>query len=374
MFDTEKRRDKLRKRIKKEGIDALLVTDYTNVTYLTGFTGDDSYLLLSAKDAIILSDPRYTQQLEEECAGLSLEIRAPGTKMFDSVARVVQRAKVGRLGVEASSMTLDLYEQLRSKLPDVELGSTRGLVEELREIKDKEEIAATRGAIRIAERAFGVVRAALRDSQTEKEVCDAIEQQVRLFGGKTCSFPPIVAVGPRAALPHAAPTQRRIGEDGFVLIDWGARERLYVSDLTRMVVTAKIPPKLERIYGVVLKAQLAAIHLIRAGAVMHEVDAAARTVIAEAGFGKQFGHGLGHGIGLQIHESPRLAVNQNRPLKAGMIVTVEPGIYVPGFGGVRIEDDVLITKSGCEVLSHVPKEFADCLLGPPQNGKISAAN
>jgi len=359
----QQRIEKLRRLVRRTQADAILVTDFTNVTYLTGFTGDDSYLLVGPKKPIILSDPRYTTQLEEECPAIDMEIRSPGTKMIESVAKVARQAKVSQLAVEASAMSLALREQVESALGKVSLVPTMNMVESLRQIKDKSEIEATREAVMFAERAFGVVRAALTSDQTEKEVADEIDHQVRRFGGSGCSFPPIVAVGPRAALPHARPTDRRIGESDFVLIDWGAKGRLYMSDLTRVLATARISPKLERIYGVVLKAQKQAIAAIRAGALMKNVDAAARGVIEKAGFGKQFGHGLGHGVGLQIHEAPRLAKTENVPLQAGMVVTVEPGIYLPGWGGVRIEDDVLVTRTGGEVLSSVPKELAECVVG-----------
>jgi Xaa-Pro aminopeptidase len=261
-------------------------------------------------------------------------------------------------------MTLGEYEALHERLKSVNLVSTKGLVEQLREIKDKHEVGETRAAIQQAEQAFAVIRASLRHQRTEREVAHEIENQIRLFGGIGCSFPPIVAVGPRSALPHARPTSQRIGECDFTLFDWGARSAGgYMSDLTRVLVTGKISPKLERIYGLVLKAQLSAIAAIRPGATMKDVDAVARNLIAKAGHEKQFGHGLGHGLGLAIHEGPRLAKNEDRELKAGMIVTVEPGIYVPGWGGVRIEDDVLVTRDGHEVLTSVRKELADCLVG-----------
>lgn len=359
----EQRRSQLRRALRAEGVDALLVTHFPNVTYLTGFTGDDSYLLVRRDGDVMLSDRRYSQQLEEECPGLDLEIRPPGLRMIELTSTVLGRADVGTLGVESQSMTVAFRDQLESKLEGVLVRSTSGLVEQLREVKDKEEIQEIRDAIRYAERAFGVVRASLRPEQTERAVAYELESQIRQFGGTECSFRPIVAVGSRAALPHARASDRRIGESSFVLIDWGARGRLYVSDLTRVLVTGRIPPKLERIYGVVLDAQLAAIQKIRAGARMDEVDAAARNRISQAGFGAHFGHGLGHGIGLEIHESPRMAANEKRELRAGMVVTVEPGVYLTDLGGVRIEDDVLVTKDGCEVLTSVPKELSDCFVG-----------
>jgi Xaa-Pro aminopeptidase len=363
MPDYQQRRDQLRRQVRKANADALLVTHPPNVTYLTGFTGDASYLLLSHDKALVLSDPRYTTQLEEECPELECVIRPPGSPILVSVAKAARSAGVGKLAIEAASMAVASYLQLPEQLPGVELLPTTGLVERQRQIKDKEEIGEIVEAIRIAERAFAVVKASLRDECSEKQVADQLDHQIRLFGGECCSFWPIVAVGPRAALPHARPGGTQIGESGALLVDWGARSRgLYLSDLTRVVFTGKVPNRLEKIYQIVLAAQQAAIDGIRPGAIMEDVDAAARQVIAERGYGRRFSHGLGHGIGLEVHEQPRLAVDQKKPLKAGMVLTVEPGIYLPGWGGVRIEDDVLVTRGGHEVLSHCPKELADCHL------------
>jgi Xaa-Pro aminopeptidase len=362
MPDFERRRGRLRHLLQKAGVEGLLVTNSTNVTYLTGFTGEASYLLLTARDALLLSDFRFVEQLEQECPGLDVSVRKLGTEIPEAAAAAVRACKAVRLGVEAASMTVDLFLGLSENLKNVEFVPTKLLVEHLREIKDRDEIAAIREAIVIAERALGVVRASLRPEQTEKEIAAELENQIRRFGGSRCSFTPIVGVGPRGALPHATLSDRRIGESDFVLIDWGAVGSLYVSDLTRVLVTGKIPPKLETIYNIVLRAQQAGIAAIKPGAVMQDVDAAARKVIEDAGYGKRFGHGLGHGIGLQVHELPRLAAKQERTLKAGMVVTVEPGIYLPGWGGVRIEDDILVTRTGHEVLSSIPREFADCVL------------
>jgi Xaa-Pro aminopeptidase len=356
------RRDRLCRSFRKAGIDALLITNFTNVTYLTGFTGDDSYLLLLGDRPVVISDPRYTTQLEQECPGLEASIRPPGTGMVETVAQIAKRGRVGKLGIEAGSMSVALHDQIAAALPKTPLVATSNLVEDLRLIKDKDEVAEIRRAIWYAERAFGILRASLRPERTEKEVADELENQIRLYGGKGCSFPSIVAVGPRAALPHARPTDQRIGADDFVLVDWGADGGLYKSDLTRVLVTGKISPKLERIYRVVLSAQEQAIAAIRPGVTCHDVDQVARSMIAKAGFGRNFGHGLGHGIGLEIHEAPRLAAKASLKLEAGMVVTVEPGIYLPGWGGVRIEDDVLVTKGGCQVLTTLGKQWEDAIV------------
>ena len=357
------RRDKLRRALKKAQANALLVTNFTNVTYLTGFSGDDSFLLVGKDTDIILSDGRYTTQIEEECPGLDAYIRPGGEGMFESVAKIVKKAKITRLGIEAQSMTVSLYNRLHKDLVKAALVPTSGLVEKLREIKDKREIEALRRAIEITERGFAVLRATLRPEKTEKQVADELEYQMRLFGAKSVAFPSIVAVGPRAALPHATPAGSQIGESNHLLIDWGANEGQYNGDLTRVLVTGKISPKLQRVYRVVLEAQRQGIKAVRPGAVAQDVDRIARNVIEQAGFGRYFGHGLGHGLGLDVHENPQLGVSSKTVLKPGMVVTVEPGIYLPGWGGVRIEDDVLVTRSGHEVLSNVAKSFEESIVG-----------
>jgi Xaa-Pro aminopeptidase len=362
----ESRRDKLRKLLADKSLDQLLVTEERNVTYLTGFTGDSSFLVISRRTGqgtgdLLLTDQRYTQQLDEECPGLDLAVRAPGVRQADFTGDTLAKLAPPSVGIEGDALSVGMFEKLREKLKATNLTLTENLVESLREIKDQGEIDEIREAVRIAERAFAVIRNTLRAERTEKEVADELEYQIRLFGGTCGAFPSIVGVGPRAALPHGRPTRdSRIGDYDFVLIDWGARGRLYHSDLTRVLTTGKLSPKLQTVYGVVLAAQRAAIAAIRPGAIMKAVDAKAREVIAQAGFGDLFGHSLGHGIGLAVHEQPRLAPDQNRPLAAGMVVTVEPGVYEPGWGGVRIEDDVLVTPDGCEVLTSVPKEIEEC--------------
>jgi Xaa-Pro aminopeptidase len=353
------RRGRLRKLLKNAHAESLLVTNFANVTYLTGFTGDDSYLLITRTDEVLVTDPRYTEQVQQECPELDMAVRRPGVTMTELVAKTCQRAKIGVLGIEGDSITVSQRDQIAEKLPKMEVLKTTGLVEQLRAIKDREEVAEIREAIRIAEDAYHRLRPTARPEQTEKQFADAIEHEMRCLGAKCASFPPIVAVGARAALPHARPTEKRLGEAGYFLLDWGATGRLYKSDLTRMVATGKIPPKLERIYRLVFKAQAAAIAAIRPGASCHDVDQAARAIIDDAGYGKNFGHGLGHGIGLAIHEAPRMARGIQQPLEAGMVVTVEPGIYLPGWGGVRIEDDVLVTRRGHEVLTTLPKDWDD---------------
>lgn len=353
------RRKNLRKLLKKANADSLLVTNFVNVTYLTGFTGDDSYLLVYGDGEILITDPRYTEQLETECPGLALEVRVPGVKMLDAIEKLLKRYKPASLGVEADSISISVSQDLANTFPKIAQVSTKGLVEELRMIKDKYELDEIRRAVWQAERAFAAIRATIRPDVTERQIANDLEYQMRCDGAKGCSFTPIVGVGPRAALPHGRPTDVKIGEAPFVLIDWGTCSGLYMSDLTRILVTGKPPAKLEKVYKIVLEAQVAAINAVRPGVSCGDIDKVARDVITKAGYGKEFGHGLGHGIGLQIHEAPRFAVGQSTILEPGMVLTVEPGIYLPCQLGVRIEDDIVVTKSGCEVLTNVPKQWED---------------
>jgi Xaa-Pro aminopeptidase len=361
-MDFETRRDKVRKAMRKVGAEALLVTDPTNVTYLTGFTGEDSFLLVREDGETLLTDGRFTTQLSEECPGLDLLVRKPGIGMLQAVVRALKSSMTTRLAIEADSMTVCLEDKISDKLPDLAILPTTGLVEKLRLIKDKDEIELIRKAIWQAEKAFGVIRASLKPEMTEKQICDELEYQFRLFGAKNAGFSSIVAMGARAALPHATPGHDRLANHAFVLIDWGVCEGLYRSDLTRTLATGRIPPKFTRIYKTVLDAQRKGIEAIRPGAICQDVDNAARSVIAKAGYGRRFTHGLGHGIGLQVHEAPRLAAKNQTVLKPGMVVTVEPGIYIPGWGGIRIEDDVLVTRHGHEVLTRVPKELDEMMI------------
>ncbi|HEY2412696.1 MAG TPA: Xaa-Pro peptidase family protein [Pirellulaceae bacterium] len=357
------RREALRKLLSRSKVASLLVTDELNVSYLTGFTGDSSYLLISSDRELLITDGRYTQQLSEECPGLELAVRGPGTRLPDFTADIISKLGLSSVGIEADAVTVSFYEKLREALKTTPIANTSNLVESLREIKDDEEVAIIRQAIKIAEQAFHDLRTKITTDQNEKRLADELEYAIRLRGGTCSAFPSIIGVGPRAALPHGRPTpDAKIGDYDFVLIDWGARYQSYHSDLTRVLVTGKLSPQLQKVYEVVLAAQAAAIAAIRPGAVMKDVDAAARLVIENAGYAKEFNHSLGHGLGLAVHELPRLAPDQDRKLAPGMVVTVEPGIYIPNLLGVRIEDDVLVTTDGHEILTSVPKQLTDCVL------------
>lgn len=349
------RRQKLLAAMKSAEVDALLVSHPPNVRYLTGFTGEDSQLLISPRHTLLISDSRFTTQIQQECPGLEAEIRTARTLMPEFAAQIVARRKLKRVGFEAAYVTVAAHEVFKTKAERIELLPTAGLVESLRQIKDRDEVAAIRRAVDLAERGYKVIQALAQPSTTERQIAHELEHSMRRMGALKAAFEPIVGVGPQSALPHYRAGELPLSKAGFVLIDWGAVEPGgYHSDLTRVWATSKIPPKLEKLHRVVSEARAAALALMRPGTSCQSVDAAARQVITDAGFEKYFGHGLGHGIGLEIHEGPRLSPISKDTLEPGMVVTVEPGIYIPEFGGVRLEDDVLITEDIPEILSTVP--------------------
>ena len=356
-----KRRQKLWKRVRGVGASAILITRQINVRYLTGFTGSSGFLWLDAGKAVLLSDSRYETQIADECSDIDVLIRDAKSTQLDLISKIQKSSRATSMAFESDHVSHSLYQEMSDQLA-TELVPVSGLVQELRMIKDRAELDLIRNSIRINQRAFAVIRSQLTADQTEREIAHNLEHQIRKFGGEECSFDPIVAVGARSALPHAVPTHAAIEEAGFALIDWGASVDGYASDLTRMVVTAKIPPKIRKIFETVLKAQTAAIAKIRPGKTIQAADKAARDVIGKAGFGKYFGHGLGHGIGLEIHESPFVSPIRKGEFRQNMVVTVEPGIYLPGIGGVRIEDNVRVTKDGVEMLSSLPKTLDESIV------------
>lgn len=357
-----KRLAKLKSRVKSAGYPAMLISDPINVTYLTGFTGDSTFLLVTPNSEKLLSDTRYTTQIAEECEGIETYIRDSTQTAVQMIGGVVKKSKLSQLAYEADSMTKAVFDQLDAGLSGCELVSTTGWCAEHRAIKDKYELAAIRKSIAVNQRAFEVLRAQLRADQTERQVAHNLEHQIRAFGGTRCAFDPIIGVGARAALPHGTPSDMRMDAAPFVLVDWGSQVDGYASDITRVLVTGKITARFRKVYETVLKAQKAAIAKIKPGVSMQLVDRTARKIIEDAGFGKYFGHGLGHGFGLQIHETPYISPIRQGIFEAGMVVTIEPGIYIPGAIGVRIEDDILVTKTGKEVLSTLPKELEECVV------------
>jgi Xaa-Pro aminopeptidase len=370
------RRDRLLDQLRREGLDAALITHPVNVSYLTGFSGDTSCLIIGPKRTILVSDGRFTDQIAEECPGLETIIRPSVQPLGEAAAAALNKLGFEAVGFESGHLTVAEFEALADLTKALQWKPGPDRVERLRMVKDSGEIQQIRQAVRWAEKAFLMFRAMLRPEDTEKELADNLEHFVRRSGAKGTAFPSIVAVGPRAALPHAPPTSKRVQEAALLLVDWGASGPFYKSDLTRVLLThdnspsggrgntfgqsssrsdRNMDPRVKEIYEIVLRAQQTAIAALRPGVRAKEVDRAARTAIAEAGYGEYFTHSIGHGIGMMIHEAPIMRANTETVLEAGMVVTIEPGVYLPGVAGVRIEDDVLVTPEGREVLTSIPK-------------------
>jgi Xaa-Pro aminopeptidase len=350
------RQDAVLAALAERELAALIVTGLANVRYLTGYVGSNGIALIGPRGRTLLTDSRYAADAREHARGVDVVIGRRDL-LGDVAAALPAVAGDGPVGVEAESLTLARHERLAALLDGVALQPTTALVEELRETKDPDELAAMREAAGVADRALAAVLERGIVGRTEREVAFALHAAMLDEGAEKPSFETIVAAGPRGARPHAVPGPDPIPEGTLVVIDLGAVVDGYCSDMTRTVATGPLPPRLEEIHAVCLAAQEAAVAAARAGMGAAELDAVARAVIAEAGYADAFGHGLGHGVGLEIHEAPGVRPESGAGLRAGMAVTIEPGIYLEGEGGVRIEDLVVLGDEGCEVLSGSPKEL-----------------
>lgn len=351
----QERLARLRRLMEERGLPALLVTNATNRRYMTGFTGSSGYVLITGDRAMLLTDFRYMTQAPQQAAGYEVIEHAP--KAAETIKDVLDKLKIGKLGFEQNDLTFGTYRSYAETLTGIELVPTDSLVETIRMIKDASEIAVLKEAAQLADRTFSHILGLLRPGVKESDIALEIEMFVRREGASSTSFETIVASGERSALPHGKASDRVLQQSEFVKMDFGAHYKGYCSDITRTVVLGAPTAKHKEIYEIVLEAQLAALAGIRPGMTGKEADAIARDIIRRHGYGDCFGHGLGHGLGLDIHEAPRLSVSGDTVLQPGMTVTVEPGIYVPGFGGVRIEDDIVITETGNERLTSSAKEL-----------------
>ena len=358
-----RRRRAVMRTARRQKVDAVLVSQIEDVGYLCPFAGEDSDLVIGEDWACLITDGRYAEQAEGECGDMEVHVRKGA--MSVAVAEVLQGRRVRRLGVQAGSVTLQTHDALAGKLPGKRLKPLQDLTADLRAIKTDAEVRAIRKAALVAEQAFRellAMGAGQWVGATERDLAAELEYRMRRAGADGAAFPTIVAAGVHGSRPHHHPGATRVRSGEPVLIDWGARVGGYCSDLTRVVFLGRIPPKLGEVYGVVHRAQAAGIEAARPGVACKTVDAAARRVIAEAGYGEQFVHGLGHGVGRQVHESPGLGRTATGRLRSGMVVTVEPGIYLPGVGGVRIEDDVLVTPMGRRRLTGLPSNIDAMIL------------
>jgi Xaa-Pro aminopeptidase len=351
-----KRSGRLIELLPAEGVDLLLVTALVNVRYMTGYTGSNGLALVGPQTRVFVTDFRYVEQAAAE-VDQSYDRRLDQLELFDSIAESLPSGPV-RLGFDDTNITVRQHARLRELLPErVELVKAGGIVERLRAVKEPEEIERIRTATAAADAALAALLEQGLIGRTERDLAGALEHAMRECGAERPAFESIVAAGVHGALPHATPREVEVQRGELVVIDWGAEVEGYCSDCTRTIAAGEPPADAREIYELVLAAQLAGVESVRAGAGGREVDGVARGVIETAGHGEHFGHGLGHGVGSEVHEAPRLSMRSDDVLKSGNVVTVEPGIYLPGRLGVRIEDLVVVREQGCEILTSLDKNL-----------------
>ena len=349
------RADRVARRLPERELDLLLVTDRTNLRYLTGFTGSNGMAVLGGEVRRFVTDFRYVEQAARQVLEFD---REQGPQDF--VGALADGWPEGelRLGFDDANVSVKTHASLRAAVPErIELVGAGGLVEAERAVKEPGEVALIRAAAVLADEVYDWLREWGIVGRAERDVAVALEHEMRRRGAAEPSFPSIVASGERGALPHASPGPETIAPGTLVTLDLGVRLEGYCSDCTRTWATGELPDDLAQAYALVQRAQAAAVEAVRAGPTGREVDAVAREIIEQAGHGERFGHGLGHGVGLEVHEAPRLARTGAEALAAGNVVTVEPGVYLPGRGGVRIEDLVVVTEGGADVLTRTTKDL-----------------
>lgn len=350
-----KRVEKLRERMKDENIEAFLITDATNRRYVSGFTGTAGVVLITKDSAQLITDFRYVTQAQEQAPYFEL-IRHKGA-IWETVVRQCGKLGIQSLAFEEQQLTFAHYRELQRHTDDIDLKPTSNLVENLRLIKDEQELEILQKAAQIADRTYEHILTFLKNGLSEREVSVELEFTMRKLGAASTSFETIVASGQRSALPHGVASHKRIEAGDIVTLDFGALYEGYCSDITRTVIVGEANDKQREIYDIVLTAQTRVVEHLKPGMTGREADAIARDYITEKGYGDYFGHSTGHGLGLNVHEGPTLSYRSETVLQPGMVVTVEPGIYVPKFGGVRIEDDVVITELGCRRLTNSSKQL-----------------
>ena len=359
-MDHTSRQIRLNKVLGQNRLDALLVTHLPNIRYLSGFSGSAGVLLVGQRQVLLFTDGRYKEQAcaEVEGARVMLGRKAALVSAGEWLNENGKRAGIRTLGIEAQHLTVAERAQLQKALrPDTRLREVPPLVERARMVKDEEEINRLRSAVRLGSSLFDAALKVIRPGTKEIEVAAEMEYEARRAGAEGMSFETIIASGPRSALPHGRASTAEIPPNGFVVCDFGIILAGYCSDTTRTVHVGKPNGDARNMYDAVREAQQAAIDSVRAGVSVAKVDQAARKVLTARGLGKYFTHSTGHGVGLEIHEMPRVARGQPEHLRSGMAITVEPGVYLPGVGGVRIEDMVVVSEGGCEVLTPTSKKL-----------------
>ena len=349
--------------LEAEHLDAVLLTGEANRFYASGFftPGGDAAALVTGRDAVFLTDARYTEAAARHLDGAELREVKPGHGLMDQLRELVFLKGIRRLGFEDAAMSVQSFRRLEKALSEgkapCELVPASEVVLKLRQTKDEAELQAMEAAQGVAERALADILREIRPGVTEKEIAARLQYLMLHYGASDMSFDPIVVSGPNGSLPHGVPSEKEIQPGEFVTMDFGCIYGGYCSDMTRTVAVGSVTEEMERVYKTVLAAQEAGIAAAKAGVPGKAVDAAARAVIEEAGYGEYFTHSFGHGVGVEIHEAPNAAASNETPLPAGAVISAEPGIYIPGKLGVRIEDVILITPEGCRNLTKAPKEL-----------------
>lgn len=346
--------NRLRKKILSKGLDSFFIIRPENRYYLTGFTGTSGAVLLTESQIYLVTDFRYDEQAKAQSPHCKIVI-APDT-VPDALGRLSGELGLRHLGCEGDYITYQQFAALQEKLEDCPIMPLSGFVEDLRAVKDALEIKNISEAVSLSDRAFQHILPFIAEGAAERDIALEIEFFMRREGAEGLAFQIIVASGGRASMPHGTASEKLLSAGDLVIMDFGAVLAGYCSDITRTVSVGRADKKMEDIYGIVLEAQMAGLMAVREGVPASEVDRAARGVIDGYGYADNFGHSTGHGLGLQIHEDPRLSSRDDTILKKGMVVTIEPGIYLPGWGGVRIEDTVVVEENGCRVLTSSPKD------------------
>lgn len=349
VIDRKRRLALLKTGIKTQGLDSLLVTDETNVSYLSGFTGHDSMILVTLDKDFFITDSRYLEDALNTLTGFEIKLVERST--YDTLGEIVKKGRLKKIGFEAMDLAYGVAIKLGTLIKGAKFSPCKDLVEKIRSVKDAAEIAMIRDSVRLNAKVFESISKEVRPGISEKRLAAMIETSFIEAGAKA-AFDPIIASGENASKPHAVPVDIKIENNSFVMIDMGAKLNGYCSDLTRMITLGKVKEKFKNIYNIVSDSQEMAIEKVRPGVKLCDVDAAARDHITAKGFGKYFSHSLGHGVGLSVHEKPTVSSVSEGSVLPGMVFTIEPAIYIPKFGGVRIEDMVLVTDKGCEVLTR----------------------
>ncbi|HEX5431883.1 MAG TPA: Xaa-Pro peptidase family protein [Bryobacteraceae bacterium] len=357
MTEIEQRRRSVSDQLAGHKIDALIVSSPANIRYLSGYAGSNGLMLISKTDEHFFTDPRYGV---EASSSITCKVHVCKGPLLTAAAAIVKRKRLRKVGIEPAWLHVDQYGQLENAMPaGTTLVAVENLIENLRAIKSAEEIGLIQRSVRANSEAFQQTMRRVRPGLREREIAAELEFQMHMAGAEKPAFDTIVASGPRSALPHAHPTMHPVGEHELLLVDMGATLDGYTSDMTRVAFMGEPPKRILSLYNAVSEAQLAAIDMVREGVKASKVDAAARNVLKAHKLDRAFVHSTGHGLGLEIHEAPRIGKKERTRLQAGMVITIEPGAYIEGVGGVRIEDTVLVTAKGCEVMTPTPKRLFD---------------